>query len=183
MSDVFRKVGRGGSGNFFSKKDVDDAEKAKPEVTRETVCPSRAIRSLPKMIHGKQDIEAQKSTDVAASSTSPTSTGYVRAGRGGSGNYVDPTSLPGTKQQEELASKTQAAVNASIARSAARGASGRGGAGNYTGGVVPGAEASEEEEVKRKEALEKKIIEDVEAGLPMPPKAFHHTTKKEEEGA
>ncbi|KXH66021.1 hypothetical protein CSAL01_09599 [Colletotrichum salicis] len=158
MSDVFRKVGRGGSGNFFSKKDVDDAEKATPE-----------------------DIEAQKSTDVAASSTSPTSSGYVRAGRGGSGNYVDPTSLPGTKQQEELASKTQAAVNASIARSAARGASGRGGAGNYTGSV-PGAEATEEE-VKRKEALEKKIIEDVEAGLPMPPKAFHHTTKKEEEGA
>lgn len=135
------------------------------------------------MLRDKQDIEAQKSTDVAASSTLPTSTGYVRAGRGGSGNYVDPTSLPGTKQQEELASKTQAAVNASIARSAARGASGRGGAGNYTGSVVPGAEATEEEEVKRKEALEKKIIEDVEAGLPMPPKAFHHTTKKEEEGA
>ncbi|KAL2881309.1 hypothetical protein SGCOL_003259 [Colletotrichum sp. CLE4] len=143
MSDVFRKVGRGGSGNFFSKKEVDNAERANPE-----------------------DIEAQKSTDVAASSTSPTSSG--------------PDLFARTKQQEELASKTQAAVNASIARSAARGASGRGGAGNYTGSV-PGAETTEE--VKRKEALEKKIIEDVEAGLPMPPKAFHHTTKKEEEGA
>ncbi|OHE94656.1 hypothetical protein CORC01_10057 [Colletotrichum orchidophilum] len=158
MSDVFRKVGRGGSGNFFSKKDVEDAEKAKPE-----------------------DIEAQKTADVvAASSTSPTTSGYVRAGRGGSGNYVDPSSLPGAKQQEELASKTQAAVSASIARSA-RGASGRGGAGNYTGSL-PDAEATDEE-VKRKEALEKKIIEDVEAGLPMPPKAYQHTTKKEEEGA
>ncbi|KAF5501028.1 hypothetical protein CGCS363_v006638 [Colletotrichum siamense] len=158
MSDVFRKVGRGGAGNFYSKKDVEDVEKAKPE-----------------------DAEAQKDAAAAATTTSPTSSSngsaYARAGRGGAGNFYDHSSLPDTKQQEEAAGKTQAAVNASLARSA-RGATGRGGAGNYGDSTVPGSETAEDE-VKRKEALEKKIIEDVEAGLPMPPKTYYHQSTKE----
>jgi hypothetical protein len=32
-TDVFRRVGRGGAGNFYSKQDVQDAEKASNEVT------------------------------------------------------------------------------------------------------------------------------------------------------
>ncbi|KAF6837337.1 hypothetical protein CPLU01_03201 [Colletotrichum plurivorum] len=156
MSDVFRKVGRGGAGNFYSKKDVEDVEKANPE-----------------------DIEAQK--DAAAATTSPTSpntsSAYARAGRGGAGNFHDTSSLPNAKQQEEAADKTRAAVSASLARSS-RGASGRGGAGNYGDAAVPGSDLGEDD-VKRKEALEKKIIEDVEAGLAMPPKAYQHLSTKE----
>ncbi|GKT53239.1 hypothetical protein ColTof4_13348 [Colletotrichum tofieldiae] len=162
MSDVYRKTGRGGSGNFYSKKDVEDVEKANPE-----------------------DVEAQKTTNATAaaaqttSPTSPTAGGYARAGRGGAGNFHDASSLPSAKQQEEVAGKTRAAVSASLARSA-RGASGRGGAGNYGDGA---GEATAEEEAKRKQALERKIIEDVEAGLPMPPRAYQHNTKKDEEDA
>lgn len=78
--------------------------------------------------------------------------------------------------------KTRSAVNASLARST-RGASGRGGAGNYGESAVPGSEATDEE-VRRKVALEKRIIEDVEAGLPMPPKTYyHHSTKEGKEVA
>ncbi|GJC86468.1 hypothetical protein ColLi_09306 [Colletotrichum liriopes] len=129
MSDVYRKTGRGGSGNFYSKKDVEDVEKANSER--------------------------------------------------GAGNFHDASSLPSAKQQEEVAGKTRAAVSASLARSA-RGASGRGGAGNYGDGA---GETTAEEEAKRKQALERKIIEDVEAGLPMPPRAYQHNTKKDEEDA
>ncbi|TDZ24248.1 hypothetical protein Cob_v003031 [Colletotrichum orbiculare MAFF 240422] len=164
MSDVFRKVGRGGAGNFFSKKDVEDAQKASPE-----------------------DVEAQKDAATAAT-TSPTSattnpSGYARAGRGGAGNFHETASLPDAKQQEEAAGKTQAAVNASLARSSRSGggASGRGGAGNYGESAVPGAETTDED--VRKEALEKKIIEDVEAGLPMPPKTYYHPSAKENKQA
>ncbi|KAK1992925.1 hypothetical protein LX36DRAFT_674219 [Colletotrichum falcatum] len=158
MSDVYRKTGRGGSGNFYSKKDVEDVEKANPE-----------------------DLEAQKTANATAAATGPTAGGYARGGRGGAGNFHDPSSLPDAKQQEDAAGKTQAAVSASLARSA-RGASGRGGAGNYGDSSVPGGEAAGDE-LRRKQALEKKIIEDVEAGLPMPPRAYQHTTKKDEENA
>ncbi|KDN60588.1 hypothetical protein CSUB01_02087 [Colletotrichum sublineola] len=133
----------------------------------------------------EQDLEAQKTTDataVATGPTSPTAGGYARAGRGGAGNFHDPASLPDAKQQEEAAGKTRAAVSASLARSSARGASGRGGAGNYGDASVPGGETAEDE-AKRKQALERKIIEDVEAGLPMPPRAYQQTTKKDEENA
>ncbi|TQN66858.1 hypothetical protein CSHISOI_08562 [Colletotrichum shisoi] len=161
MSDVYRKTGRGGSGNFYSKKDVEDVEKANPE-----------------------DVEAQKTNNATVasttSSTSPTAGGYARAGRGGAGNFHDASSLPDAKHQEEVAGKTRAAVSASLARSS-RGASGRGGAGNYGETSVPGGTETAEGEAKRKEALERKIIEDVEAGLPMPPRAYQHTSKKDED--
>lgn len=29
MSDVYRKTGRGGAGNFYSKQDIEQAEQAK----------------------------------------------------------------------------------------------------------------------------------------------------------
>jgi hypothetical protein len=32
-SEVFRRVGRGGAGNWYSKKDVEDADKAALEVS------------------------------------------------------------------------------------------------------------------------------------------------------
>jgi len=31
-SDVFRRVGRGGAGNWYSKKDIEDANKVEAEV-------------------------------------------------------------------------------------------------------------------------------------------------------
>ncbi|EFQ27194.1 hypothetical protein CGRA01v4_07446 [Colletotrichum graminicola] len=166
MSDVYRKTGRGGSGNFYSKKDVENVQKANSE-----------------------DLEAQKTTNATAAAAatgprSPTAGGYARVGRGGAGNFHDPSSLPDAKQQEEAADKTRAAVSASLSRSA-RGASGRGGAGNYGDSSVPGGGGGEtaEDEAERKQALERKIIEDVEAGLPMPPRAYQHATKKDEESA
>jgi hypothetical protein len=33
-SDVYRRVGRGGAGNWYSKKDVEEAEKAQASAVR-----------------------------------------------------------------------------------------------------------------------------------------------------
>ena len=33
-SEVYRKVGRGGAGNFYSKQDIEDATKNQNEVSR-----------------------------------------------------------------------------------------------------------------------------------------------------
>ena len=36
-SEVFRRVGRGGAGNWYSKKDIDDANKVDAEVRTASV--------------------------------------------------------------------------------------------------------------------------------------------------
>jgi hypothetical protein len=49
-SDVFRKVGRGGAGNFYSKKDIEDAEKATSAVC--TPKSNNYTRPIPFHLHG-----------------------------------------------------------------------------------------------------------------------------------
>lgn len=93
--------------------------------------------------------------------------GYTRAGRGGAGNFYDSTTLPDAKDREDAAEKTRLAVNASINKPKA-GHAGRGGAGNW----APTTTEHDEGERKRREDLEAKILQDVELGLPMPPKTY-----------
>ncbi|RYC60360.1 hypothetical protein CHU98_g5856, partial [Xylaria longipes] len=82
MSDAYLRTGRGGAGNFYSQKDVEDA------ATKDRA----------------EDIEAQKppathlplddnSTAPSTTTTTTTTPGaYARSGRGGAGNFVSPSS-------------------------------------------------------------------------------------------
>ncbi|CAK7202645.1 hypothetical protein SEUCBS139899_005371 [Sporothrix eucalyptigena] len=164
--DVFR-VGRGGAGNWYSKKDQEEAE--------------------------KRDIEAQKSAAESGAASQPPvapqpqQTPYTRGGRGGAGNFYDSAAVEAAERDEAIeaarvqATTTTAATPASIdapavvTPSSARprpGLSGRGGAGNWAASAAAAAE--QEEEQRRKEAaIAAQIEQDVEAGLPMPPKTYH----------
>ncbi|EAQ89168.1 predicted protein [Chaetomium globosum CBS 148.51] len=177
-SDVFRRVGRGGAGNFYSQQDVQDAEK-KAATTTDLEAqdqPANALTLTP--------------THATGSSSLGPGTNYTRAGRGGAGNFTfspsaatnevtgAPTSsadAAAQKQQEKEEAdraKANAAVVASLAaKSRAGGLSGRGGAGNWSFGG--GGREEEEAEVRRREEeLERKILRDVEVGLAPPAKAY-----------
>ncbi|KAK3948889.1 hypothetical protein QBC32DRAFT_46857 [Pseudoneurospora amorphoporcata] len=167
-SEVFRRVGRGGAGNWYSKKDVEDAEKA------------------------AADLEAQKKssgsgspspTTLERSITAQTSLGSSRAGgRGGAGNFYDAsaTDAAAAAQQEEekeaeLEELTRV-VTASIQRPNLSGRlSGRGGAGNYSDNAARSAQHRMDPEQQRKmiEDLNARVLQDVEAGLAMPRPAYH----------
>ncbi|KAL1899409.1 hypothetical protein Sste5346_002805 [Sporothrix stenoceras] len=164
--DVFR-VGRGGAGNWYSKKDQEEAE--------------------------KRDVEAQANaagTEAASQppiAPQPQQTPYTRGGRGGAGNFYDSAAVAAAERDEAVeAARVQATTTkttippsvdapAVVTSSSARpkpGLSGRGGAGNWAASAAAAAEL--EEEQKRKEAaIAAQIQQDVEAGLPMPPKTYH----------
>merc|ERR1711977_548045 len=68
MSDIYKKVGRGGAGNYYSKQDIADATKNATDMdSTETTRPAEA--------------PAQR----VMGSSKPT----YRGGRGGAGNYFD----------------------------------------------------------------------------------------------
>ncbi|KAF4470927.1 hypothetical protein FALBO_2169 [Fusarium albosuccineum] len=148
--DVYRKVGRGGAGNYYASTKEDEASR---------------------------DLEAQ---DLATDPIPPPdrSSAHVpaRAGRGGAGNYVDPANLPDAREQQEMADRTAAAISASLKKNHhAHGAlGGRGGAGNWKG------EEREVEDRSKGEELEKKIKEAVDKGLKMPERVHYGHEKHED---
>ncbi|KAK2070520.1 hypothetical protein P8C59_005006 [Phyllachora maydis] len=157
MSDNFRRVGRGGAGNFLSKKDVEDAESA------------------------SEDLEAQRTAGPADANTpstaqAPQASGpvYARAGRGGAGNYHEPAAAQ--RQEAAEAERVKAAVAANQGKPRA-GLTGRGGAGNWTDATAQ--RAGDEEQKKRKD-LEAKILQDVQAGLVIPPRTYHQHDRESE---
>ncbi|KAG5946468.1 hypothetical protein E4U59_003846 [Claviceps monticola] len=104
--DVFRKVGRGGAGNYYSvtKQDAFAAEK---------------------------DLERQDDQARLVAAHPPDTTS-LRAGRGGAGNFVDAAQVPAAQEEERiLAQEVSQAVSTSNNRMNQMG--GRGGAGNWTG--------------------------------------------------
>ncbi|RDW71108.1 hypothetical protein BP5796_04882 [Coleophoma crateriformis] len=190
--DVYKKVGRGGAGNFYSKKDIEDVKgKGKAD-----------------------DVEAQSPTStralaaaIAASQPPPE---YQHTGRGGAGNWIQPTELV-TQGLSQAAAReenpTAESINSSLptphspsatpksptaraqrprlppssssssSTTTARYRGGRGGAGNYS---VPDTAAmkaerekkEKEEEEKAIKLVEERIRQDVEAGLAKPAKAY-----------
>lgn len=66
--------------------------------------------------------------------------------------------------------RTKAAVMAALAKPRA-GLSGRGGMGNWSS--ADDQAAKDEAEKEKQHEIESKITQDVEAGLPMPPKTYH----------
>lgn len=166
---AFRKVGRGGAGNFYSSHQVDNADRVHaPSLPFPRDPDSQAL----------QDLEAQERS--AAPPDAFSSSGghaFARAGRGGAGNYVDPAQLPDAHEQEEAVA---AAVSARRKQQHPRGGlAGRGGAGNWK----PEDESGLDEEKKSwGEELERKAREMVDKGLKMPEKIHQSHHKGEVDG-
>ncbi|KAK4186556.1 putative mitochondrial DnaJ chaperone [Podospora australis] len=161
-SDVFRKVGRGGAGNFYSKKDVE-------EVIAATTS-------------GKKDVEAQLPTTTEAELTKTITAAtlaqqqqpapYSKGGRGGAGNFYDAAlTAESAKSHHDEVERTKAAVAASIAAKAKSGSlftgGGRGGAGNY-GAAVTNSKEEEEQRKAVEEELELRVLREVEESLGKP---------------
>ncbi|OIW33250.1 hypothetical protein CONLIGDRAFT_640396 [Coniochaeta ligniaria NRRL 30616] len=164
-SEVFRRVGRGGAGNWYSKKDIDDADKVASE-----------------------DLEAQKpipsaATPTTASTSSEDTAAYSRAGRGGAGNFYDPKDTDEARRQEkEDSRRTNAALSSAGTSKPRTGLSGRGGVGNWSDPSTTAlTKQQEKEEQERREHLEAQILQDVDAGLAPPPAAYHYQGREQEE--
>ncbi|CAL3964806.1 hypothetical protein PZA11_002272 [Diplocarpon coronariae] len=117
MSEVYKKIGRGGAGNYCSKQDLVQAAK-------------------------NSDLEsASQHPSSSPSATSAPAPGYLHTGRGGAGNRVQASELissgltPSQSTSDPTSTSKPAAGEASAAR--VMGSSkptyrgGRGGAGNY----------------------------------------------------
>lgn len=191
--DAYRRVGRGGAGNFYQAKPAeDDASKVRSQAS---YLPYRSepepkpkgfpwfswFRSSPKATHPNmrafQDLEAQKpnpvadeSTGTAVSNTAAHTQGqYARAGRGGAGNFFDPSTAKEQQQEEDKATaNVKPAVQQQGAGRMALG--GRGGAGNYHQKQEEDATKTEGAKAHLKD-MENKVKEQVE-GLAKPPKAL-----------
>lgn len=157
-SDVFRRVGRGGAGNFYSKKDVEDVENATAGD-----------------VEAQLPTEAELTKTITAANLAQHPAPYSKGGRGGAGNFYDAASTAASAQtQHDEVERTKAAVAASIAAKAKSGAGyytggGRGGAGNY--GVAATTTTSKEEAEQKKavqEELELRVLKEVEESLGKP---------------
>lgn len=170
MADAYRKVGRGGAGNFYSKKDVE-------EVTKSQTSDPEAQRPVPADEPPSDPAEAPATgppiVDTGASSTPA----YARTGRGGAGNFVDPQTAssatiraPAQPHPATVHTTGNQSLAGSTSSQPAPRLSGRGGAGNYATGeqrIIDGGE----QERKRKEAIDNDIFADVRAGLQEPGRA------------
>ncbi|KAH8793903.1 hypothetical protein BGZ57DRAFT_848232 [Hyaloscypha finlandica] len=183
MSEPYKKVGRGGAGNFYSKKDVEDVKGKGKAVDPEALPPSTA----------------DLTRAISASQTAPE---YLHTGRGGAGNWLKPTdltssgltqmSLPdptsitasspsptqvgpsSSSPTSQFASGSRPGIGVSkrvlgASKPSYRG--GRGGAGNYTDLEAEERARRGEEERVRVE-MERRVERDVEAGLARPARAY-----------
>lgn len=184
--DVYRKVGRGGAGNFYSQKDIDEAtkpssssdleaQKLGPAAAAADETPSDpAIEPAPGPPSTSTPTAADTGAVSSASGSTTTPTTYTRSGRGGAGNFVDPqtASVFSTMTGVQARPATvQSTGNQSFAQAPPPRYTGRGGAGNWGTGDEAQRVANEEQERKRKEALNAKVFDDVMAGLQEPGRA------------
>ncbi|KAH8176430.1 hypothetical protein LIA77_04848 [Sarocladium implicatum] len=188
--DAYRKVGRGGAGNFYQAKPAEDngvKVRLEPLPSRYPIHHQPKPKAFPWFSWFKspgaktsntrpfQDLEAQNpnpvaddTTNTAVSNSAANVQGqYARAGRGGAGNFFDPsTAREQQKEEDQAAANVKPTVQQSGAGRMALG--GRGGAGNYH--QKPQEDEHEKEGGKLKE-VERKVMEHVE-GLAKPPKAL-----------
>ena len=158
MATSYRKVGRGGAGNYYSQQDIQDASKRAAEVLQ------NLLRYIIAYRYWIKDLEAQRlASSHQASGEDNTTPRYASSGRGGAGNVTDATLLA-------AAIKDTVDVTPALQESKQLGSGlhGRGGAGNYTATELASGEPEEREmqEMRREE-----VVKDVEAGLKPPEKA------------
>ncbi|KAI4221557.1 MAG: hypothetical protein L6R36_006826 [Xanthoria steineri] len=142
-SDTYRKVGRGGAGNYYSNQDIQQAQKQAAE-----------------------DLEAQPIVADDPRAANAKEPEYIHSGRGGAGNYSTASDPAERKRSVDMAPSTRE-------RTVPEGGFyGRGGAGNLRGSdkgsSVDDAEIRASE--VQKQAYEQ-TVQDVEKGLKAPEKA------------
>lgn len=178
MAEQYMKAGRGGAGNFYSKQDLVDAAKTAHQ----------------------DDPEAQSTINdlTRVPTTSNAAPEYLHTGRGGAGNWVQPSSLqsqglsqaaspnatsttsvllPSTNTSQSTQGYNKAIFGPpqrTIGSSKPIYRGGRGGAGNYVDPEVEERMKRERAEAEEKARIEveKKVERDVEAGLARPPRAY-----------
>ena len=107
---------------------------------------------------------------------------YSRAGRGGAGNFYDQeTAAEAIRKEKHEADKTKEVVGSNLTAKPRAGLSGRGGAGNWTDSSASRAAEALEEERKKAREVDSKVMQDVEAGLAMPPPIYHQRDRETEE--
>ena len=173
MSDVFRRVGRGGAGNYITENgnsssnhsDVCNLLTAPADfaAATPTLAPDENERRLADSMR-IQDVEAQK-PPAPGYFPPQEQQPYARAGRGGAGNFRDAANVP-EEPREHVAGRAGTAVAASSAGRS--GLTGRGGVGNWSGIAA----AQKSEEVKKEEELAVRVVQNVNAELAMPPKIY-----------
>lgn len=168
-SEQYRKVGRGGAGNFYSPQDVGDVAKNVNHV-HNIIAASKSHTNI------LQDVEAQAATrDTPIEDPEAKPSDFAHSGRGGAGNYK-PTAnstAPG------IASDLSTSIKQTPIPEGGHG--GRGGAGNYRGSVsLEGRQAEVERANKLQEEAYAKTVEDVERGM-KPPEKAHLVNEKIDE--
>lgn len=160
-SDMYRKVGRGGAGNYYSSQDIQQAQKQAAEV-RPRSQNKTSILSLPK------DIEAQPIIAGELRASDAKEPEYIHSGRGGAGNYSNASDAAERKRSVDMTPSTREQTVPE------GGFYGRGGAGNLRGSdkspSVDDTETKASEAQKEKQAYED-TVQDVEKGLRAPEKA------------
>ncbi|CAD6442705.1 ffa98ccf-8762-4569-9cdc-003db0e899c6 [Sclerotinia trifoliorum] len=182
--ETYKKVGRGGAGNFYSKQDVERS-------------------------NGTSDLEAQSSSSTKHNKTPSLISQALRAvgggpppeyqhtGRGGAGNLASPASLLNSGLTQTTTNYQNPTINPAPPSSSPRNVKssmqsvvykgGRGGAGNYNweaDEIVKENQRISEENSRRE--IEKKVVGDVdgdgEGGLRKPGRAYDINAGKEMEG-
>ncbi|CAG8983817.1 hypothetical protein HYALB_00006783 [Hymenoscyphus albidus] len=169
MTEPYRKVGRGGAGNFYSKEDVKNVASSLTPSTLESQPLSSSTSSQP----------------AKTPQTTAPPPEYSHTGRGGAGNWVPPSTLPPSSTDFNITSLTP--VNPSttsytpsiipvktpatnVATAKYRG--GRGGAGNYSWADEEGRKRDERErEEEREMGIRMRVLGEVEGGLKVPGRA------------
>jgi len=169
-SEQYRKVGRGGAGNYYSPQDVEDVAKHIDRVHNiEAALKSQTNNQL-------EDVEAQAATrDTPIEDPEAKPSDYAHSGRGGAGNYK-PTAnstAPG------IASDLSTSIKQTPIPEGGHG--GRGGAGNYRGSVsLEGSQSEVERANKLQQEAYVKTVQDVEKGM-KPPEKAHLVNEKLDE--
>ncbi|KAK8021469.1 hypothetical protein PG990_006607 [Apiospora arundinis] len=192
--EAYKRAGRGGAGNYYSPEQIKEAtqggggdqqqdlEAQKPAVSHVDPPPSdpaTAMKVLP-------PIPSSNGGGLGGG-------GYARSGRGGAGNFVSAADAEKHQRAEAQHTHNQAATltrqasygnahavqpyNASSSSSSSQSQqqqirySGRGGAGNWTSDPAH-QDYEQEQQQRRKAALDAKVFDDVSAGLAAPKKAY-----------
>ncbi|KAL8854790.1 MAG: hypothetical protein Q9221_000296 [Calogaya cf. arnoldii] len=142
-SDMYRKVGRGGAGNYYSSQDIQQAQKQAAE----------DVEALP-MIAAEHRAPDAKEPE------------YIHSGRGGAGNYSSASDPAERKRSVDMPPSTRE-------RTVPEGGFyGRGGAGNLRGSDKgPSEEGTEMTERDVQKQAYEDTVTDVEKGLKAPEKA------------
>jgi hypothetical protein len=126
-----------------------------------------------------QDLSTSLPTGPTPGSTNPAPNSWARSGRGGAGNFIEPSvAVERQNLEESTAAQAAAHLKKHTPRGGAMALGGRGGAGNYA--AVQDDSRKVDEEKGRAAELERNVKQVVDQELKMPEKAHQSRGAKGE---